>query len=158
VSRVDGRRVAAREALVRLSGVTKRYAAGAYPALDAVSLAVGSAQAVAVMGPSGSGKSTLLNLIAGLDKPSSGSVTVVGERVDEMGETAAARFRRREIGMIFQFFNLLGDLTVQDNVLLSAQLAGYAVDKRALARTNCWSGWGSSSTGTAIRAGCRAGR
>jgi len=124
VSRVDGRRAAAREALIRLSGVTKRYDAGADPALDAVSLTVGSAEAVAVMGPSGSGKSTLLNLIAGLDKPSGGSVTVVGERVDEMGETAAARFRRREIGMIFQFFNLLEDLTVQDNVLLPAQLAG----------------------------------
>jgi putative ABC transport system ATP-binding protein len=76
------------------------------------------------MGPSGSGKSTLLNLIAGLDKPSSGSVTVAGVRVDRMGETGVARFRRREIGMVFQFFNLLEDLTVEDNVLLPAQLAG----------------------------------
>jgi ABC-type oligopeptide transport system ATPase subunit len=76
------------------------------------------------MGPSGSGKSTLLNLIAGLDKPTSGEVTVAGERVDRMGETGVARFRRREIGMVFQFFNLLEDLTVQDNVLLPAQLAG----------------------------------
>jgi putative ABC transport system ATP-binding protein len=117
-------RVEAPEALIWLSGVTKRYEAGSDRALDAVSLTVGSAEAVAVMGPSGSGKSTLLNLIAGLDKPSSGSVTVVGERVDEMGETGLARFRRREIGMIFQFFNLLEDLTVQDNVLLPAQLAG----------------------------------
>ena len=76
------------------------------------------------MGPSGSGKSTLLNLIAGLDKPTSGTVTVAGERVDRLSETGVARFRRRQIGMIFQFFNLLDDLTVADNVLLPAQLAG----------------------------------
>jgi putative ABC transport system ATP-binding protein len=92
--------------------------------LDHVNLSVDSGDAVAVMGPSGSGKSTLLNLLAGLDRPSSGTVTVAGERVDRMGEAAAARFRRREIGMIFQFFNLLEDLTVADNVLLPAQLAG----------------------------------
>jgi putative ABC transport system ATP-binding protein len=76
------------------------------------------------MGPSGSGKSTLLNLIAGLDKPTSGTVTVAGQRVDALTETGLARFRRRRVGMIFQFFNLLDDLTVADNVLLPAQLAG----------------------------------
>ena len=114
----------ARDALISLVEVTKRYDGAGHPALDAVSVAVASGEAVAVMGPSGSGKSTLLNLIAGLDQPSSGKVIVAGERVDQMGETAAARFRRREIGMIFQFFNLLEDLTVQDNVLLPAQLAG----------------------------------
>jgi putative ABC transport system ATP-binding protein len=76
------------------------------------------------MGPSGSGKSTLLNLIAGLDRPSSGTVTVAGQRIDRLSETGLARFRRQQIGMIFQFFNLLDDLTVADNVLLPAQLAG----------------------------------
>jgi putative ABC transport system ATP-binding protein len=76
------------------------------------------------MGPSGSGKSTLLNLIAGLDRPTAGTVTVGGERVDTLSETGLARFRRRQIGMIFQFFNLLDDMTVLDNVLLPAQLAG----------------------------------
>jgi putative ABC transport system ATP-binding protein len=76
------------------------------------------------MGPSGSGKSTLLNMIAGLDRPTSGTVTVAGERIDRLTETGVARFRRRRVGMIFQFFNLLDDMTVLDNVLLPAQLAG----------------------------------
>ena len=81
------------------------------------------------MGPSGSGKSTLLNLIAGLDRPSSGEVTVAGERIDRLSETAAARFRRQRVGMIFQFFNLLEDLTVLDNVLLPAQFDGMRATK-----------------------------
>jgi putative ABC transport system ATP-binding protein len=111
-------------ALIRLAEVSKRYAAGGAPALDRVSLAVGSGEAVALMGPSGSGKSTLLNLVAALDKPTSGSIAVAGRRVDALSETRAARYRRTQVGMIFQFFNLLEDLTVRDNVLLPAQLAG----------------------------------
>ena len=112
------------DALVHVNEVTKRYENDGHPAVDAVSLAIASGEAVAVMGPSGSGKSTLLNLIAGLDRPTSGTVTVAGQRIDTLGETGLARFRRRQIGMIFQFFNLLDDLTVIDNVLLPAQLSG----------------------------------
>ena len=111
-------------ALVQLGDVTRRYDNDATPALTGVSLQIAAGEAVAVMGPSGSGKSTLLNVIAGLDRPSSGTVTVGGVRIDLMSETGVARFRRQRIGMIFQFFNLLDDLTVADNVLLPAQLAG----------------------------------
>jgi putative ABC transport system ATP-binding protein len=111
------------DAIIRFDEVSKRYDGGR-PALDRVNLEIGTGEAVAIMGPSGSGKSTLLNLIAGLDRPTSGAVTVAGTRIDQAGETAAALFRRNRVGMIFQFFNLLDDLTVADNVLLPAQLGG----------------------------------
>ena len=111
------------DVLIQLENATKRYDNGA-AAVAGVSLAVAAGEAVAIMGPSGSGKSTLLNLIAALDRPTSGAIWVGDERVDTLSETAAARFRRRQVGMIFQFFNLLDDMTVLDNVLLPAQLAG----------------------------------
>jgi putative ABC transport system ATP-binding protein len=112
------------DALIQLSSVTKRYDSGSAPAVADASLAVAPGEAVAIMGPSGSGKSTLLNLIAAMDRPTSGTVRVGGERVDRLSETAAARFRRQQVGMIFQFFNLLDDMTAIDNVLLPARLAG----------------------------------
>ena len=112
------------DTLVQLSDVSKTYDSDAAPALAHVTMDIGRGESLAVMGPSGSGKSTLLNLIAGLDRPTGGEVTVGGERVDRLGETGLARFRRRQVGMIFQFFNLLDDMTVLDNVLLPAQLAG----------------------------------
>jgi len=111
-------------AVIRLDGVTKTYQTGAPPALADLSLDVATGEVAAVMGPSGSGKSTLLNLVAGLDRPTSGTITVAGRRIDSLSESALARFRARHVGIIFQFFNLLDDLTVQDNVLLPAQLAG----------------------------------
>jgi putative ABC transport system ATP-binding protein len=112
------------DAMIELCEVTKRYSADGRPAVAEVSLHVASGEAVAVMGPSGSGKSTVLNLIAGLDRPTSGTIAVAGQRIDTLSETGVARFRRDKIGMIFQFFNLLDDLTVMDNVLLPAQLTG----------------------------------
>jgi putative ABC transport system ATP-binding protein len=123
------------DALVQINDVTKRYDGSGQPAVDGLTLEIAPGEAVAVMGPSGSGKSTLLNLIAGLDRPTSGTVTVAGQRIDALGEGALARFRARHVGIIFQFFNLLDDLTVADNVLLPAQLAG-ASRRRARAQAD----------------------
>ncbi|WP_079102936.1 ABC transporter ATP-binding protein [Streptomyces sp. TP-A0356] len=108
--------------IVRVSGLRKEY--GDTVALNGVSLKIGAGEAVAVMGPSGCGKSTLLNMIAGLDRPSAGRVHVHGEDLGAMNETGLALFRRRRIGMIFQFFNLIDDLPTIDNVALAAQLTG----------------------------------
>ena len=110
--------------LIQVHEVTKRYAEGDALALDHLSLDLAAGEAVAVMGPSGSGKSTLLNMIAGLDRPTSGTISVGGLEIDALNETEVARYRRSHVGIIFQFFNLLEDLTVEDNVLLPAQLAG----------------------------------
>jgi putative ABC transport system ATP-binding protein len=83
------------------------------------------------MGPSGSGKSTMLNLIAGVDRPTSGTVTVGGADLGKLGEAGLARFRRDHIGFVFQFFYLLPNLTALENVLIPAQLKGNAVPARA---------------------------
>jgi putative ABC transport system ATP-binding protein len=144
------------EALVQLDHVTKTYDSGAEPAVSDVSLTVAPGEAVAIMGPSGSGKSTLLNLIAGMDRPTTGEIRVGGERVDKLSETGLARFRRRQVGMIFQFFNLLDDMTVADNVLLPAQLAGMPAAKARPGPTNCSRRCGSGSTATPTRPGCPA--
>ena len=107
---------------MRLDGVCKEY--GDAVALDGVCLEVRAGEAVAVMGPSGCGKSTLLNMVAGLDRPTSGQVVVDGEDLGKLNETGLALFRRRRIGMVFQFFNLIDDLSALDNVALAAQLTG----------------------------------
>ncbi|WP_431783513.1 ABC transporter ATP-binding protein [Streptomyces chumphonensis] len=114
----------ARQVVVRLDGVHKEY--GDAKALDGLSLEIRAGDAVAVMGPSGCGKSTLLNMVAGLDRPTSGTVEVHGHDLGKLNETGLALFRRRNVGMIFQFFNLIDDLPVLDNVALAAQLTGTA--------------------------------
>ncbi|MGW1343272.1 ABC transporter ATP-binding protein [Kribbella sp. NPDC002412] len=121
------------QSVVRLTDVRKEY--GESVALDGVSLEIHAGEAVAVMGPSGSGKSTLLSMVAGLDRPTSGSVVVHGEDLGALDEKGLALYRRRRIGMIFQFFNLLDDLSALDNVALAAQLTGTSASharKRAI--------------------------
>ena len=112
------------ESIISLAGVTKVYDGTPRPALGGIDLQIEAGRFTAVMGPSGGGKSTLLNLIGALDRPTGGQVTVAGVRVERMGEGTAARFRRSTIGLVFQFFHLVEDLTVLDNVLIPARLAG----------------------------------
>ncbi len=110
--------------LIRLRGVVKAYDRIDQPALAGVDLAFERGSITAVTGPSGCGKSTLLNLIGGLDRPTEGEVTVDDVRVDLLSESDAARFRRARVGFIFQFFHLLDDLTIRDNIAIAALIAG----------------------------------
>ncbi len=122
-----------RPALV-MRGVRKTFEAENAPvrALRGVDLTVMESEFVALMGPSGCGKSTLLNLVAGLDTPDEGGISVAGEEVTGRSEDDLARLRRRHIGLVFQFFNLLEGMTVLENVALPAVIAGR---KRKIAET-----------------------
>src|SRR3954462_4583838 len=113
-------------AVLETTGLGKLHGEGAatVTALADVDLSVRQGEFVAVTGPSGCGKSTLLNLLGGLDRPTSGEVLVHGERLAGAGEARRARLRRTEVGFVFQFFNLIANLTVADNVELPALLAG----------------------------------
>jgi putative ABC transport system ATP-binding protein len=104
--------------LVSLQNVVKRYQRGkqSVEVLHGVNLAIQQGEFVALMGPSGSGKTTLLNLIAGLDQPTEGEVTVAGERIDRLSGTRLANWRARHIGFVFQFYNLLPVLSAEKNV------------------------------------------
>src|SRR2546421_13095392 len=117
--------------LVRLTDVNKVYQGGITGALNGVSISVEKGEFAAIMGPSGSGKSTMLNLIAGLDRPTSGTITVGGTDLAKLGEAGLARFRRDNIGFVFQFFYLLPNLTSLENVLIPAQLKGSEATVRA---------------------------
>jgi predicted ABC-type transport system involved in lysophospholipase L1 biosynthesis ATPase subunit len=113
-------------AVLETTGLGKLHGEGAaaVTALADVDLTVAQGEFVAVTGPSGCGKSTLLNLLGGLDRPTSGEVLVHGERLAGASEARRARLRRSEVGFVFQFFNLIANLTVADNVELPALLAG----------------------------------
>jgi putative ABC transport system ATP-binding protein len=121
---------------VSAESVTRRYGEGeaAVDALRGVSLDVPAGQFTAIMGPSGSGKSTLMHLLAGLDRPTAGSVYVGTEDITSMGDKALTKLRRRHIGFVFQSFNLLPTLSAEENVLLPLTIAGRKVDREALDR------------------------
>jgi ABC-type lipoprotein export system ATPase subunit len=106
--------------LIELAGVEKVYRTGKveYRALRGVDLVIESGDMVAIVGPSGSGKSTIMNMITGIDRPSAGTVTVDGQRIDEMSEEELAIWRGRRVGVVFQFFQLLPTLTALENAML----------------------------------------
>ena len=121
--------------MIELAAVTKQFAGTRdVIALDTISLAIPRGEMVSIIGPSGSGKSTLLNLIGGLDRPTTGEVSIDGERLSHLSDDALTRVRRDKIGFIFQFFNLLPTLSCLENVGLPLHLRGWPrtkVDERA---------------------------
>jgi putative ABC transport system ATP-binding protein len=118
-------------AAVTAAGVTRQYGEGdtRVDALRGVSVEIPSGQFTAVMGPSGSGKSTLMHILAGLDRPTSGTVGIAGQEITEMKDTQLTLLRRRHIGFIFQFFNLLPMLTALENIMLPLRLAGASAEQ-----------------------------
>jgi putative ABC transport system ATP-binding protein len=125
--RAPGAVVAARE-------LSRQYGEGdtAVQALRGVDLDVAREKLTAVMGPSGSGKSTLMHLLAGLDKPTGGDVYIDGTNITKLGDTELTKLRRKHIGFIFQFFNLLPMLTAEENVVLPLSIAGQKPEKKWL--------------------------
>ena len=119
-------------AVVAAREITRRYGEGdtAVDALRGVTLDVQQGKLTAVMGPSGSGKSTLMHILAALDRPTSGNVWVAGTKLGELSDTEITKLRRKHIGFVFQFFNLLPMLTAEENVLLPLSIAGEKVDRK----------------------------
>ena len=120
--------------ILRVENLTKRYGGGetAVTALDSVSFSVEKGEFVAIVGPSGSGKSTLLHILGGVDIPTAGKVFIDGVDIYGLNETKLAIFRRRQIGLIYQFYNLIPVLTVRENVTLPLLLDSRRVDEGQL--------------------------
>jgi len=118
-------------AVVSARDVTRRYGEGdaAVDALRGVTLDIVAGQFAAVMGPSGSGKSTLMHILAGLDKPTNGTVEIAGTDITNLSDSRLTLLRRHQVGFIFQFFNLLPMLTAEENILLPLRLAGETVNR-----------------------------
>ena len=112
--------------MIELDSVTKTYTLGQQRivAVDDVSLTIQPGEFVAIMGKSGCGKTTLLGLIGGLDRPDSGTISVNGEKISQLADADLTRYRRDQVGIIFQFFNLIPILTVAENVALPHSLQG----------------------------------
>jgi putative ABC transport system ATP-binding protein len=119
-------------AVVKAANLSKRYGQGnaQVEALRDVSLEIEEGRLTAIMGPSGSGKSTLMHILAGLDQPSEGTVSIAGVEISSMSDGELTRLRRQHIGFVFQFYNLLPMLTAQENVLLPLQIAGVKPDRK----------------------------
>ena len=117
-------------AVVAARDITRRYGEGdtAVDALRGVTLDVEQGKLTAVMGPSGSGKSTLMHILAALDRPTSGSVWIAGTQLGGLSDTEITKLRRKHIGFVFQFFNLLPMLTAEENILLPLTIAGEKPD------------------------------
>ena len=124
-------RLSAPPILVAARDLERRYGQGdtAVDALRGVSLAVSEGELTAIMGPSGSGKSTLMHILAGLDRPTVGEVWIDDTELASLGDTQLTKLRRRHVGFVFQFFNLLPMLTAEENVVLPVELAGNKPDK-----------------------------
>lgn len=120
--------------ILEVTNLSKTYGTGEtqVKALNNVSLSVESGEFVAIIGPSGSGKSTLLHILGGVDVPTSGSVVINGVDISNLDETALAIFRRRQIGLIYQFYNLIPILTVKENLTLPLLLDGRKPDERVV--------------------------
>lgn len=120
--------------ILKVEGLSKSYGKGEtkVKALDDVNLSINKGEFVAIIGPSGSGKSTLLHLLGGVDKPTEGKVLIDGTDVYQLNETQLAIFRRRQIGLIYQFYNLIPVLTVEENMTLPLLLDGHKVDGNRL--------------------------
>lgn len=120
--------------ILEVTNLSKTYGTGEtqVKALDNVSLSVESGEFVAIIGPSGSGKSTLLHILGGVDVPTSGSVVINGVDISNLDETVLAIFRRRQIGLIYQFYNLIPILTVKENLTLPLLLDGRKPDERVV--------------------------
>ncbi|HZG36145.1 MAG TPA: ABC transporter ATP-binding protein [Gaiellaceae bacterium] len=117
--------------VVAAADVTRRYGSGdtAVDALRGISLEIAQGRLTAVMGPSGSGKSTLMHILAGLDKPTSGSVAIAGTEITTLKDSDLTKLRRKHIGFVFQFFNLLPMLTAEENVTLPLSIAGEKAER-----------------------------
>lgn len=120
--------------ILRCENLSKIYGSGntCVKALDSVSFSVEAGEFVSIIGPSGSGKSTLLHILGGVDKPTEGKVLIGGTDIHELGENKLAVFRRRQIGLIYQFYNLLPVLNVDENIVLPHLLDGRELDQKRL--------------------------
>ncbi len=122
--------------ILEVNELTKVYGSGEnmVTALDHVSFQVKKGEFVAIVGASGSGKSTLMNLIGGIDRPTSGNVMIDGKKIFDMSESALAIFRRRNIGIVYQFYNLIPNLTVDENIMLPCLLDNRKPDPQKLSK------------------------